>query len=98
MSWGAGKSSLVVNVDHAILVFGSKVLEGGIPSGSLRRRTLGAFAHAQTLTGTVCFIVSGGIGTHPPAEAAVMRSLLLEAGADEAQIILDAIDAALSSL
>ena len=59
---------------HVIVVLGAAVWEGGQPSPALKRRLL----HGVKLwkEGNAKYIiVSGGIGKHPPSEAAVMKKL-----------------------
>lgn len=72
-----------------IVVFGSKVLPDGSASGSLKRRTLGAYTFGRKLPNKVRYIVSGGVGEHPPSEAEVMRDLLVDAGVAKETVILD---------
>jgi uncharacterized SAM-binding protein YcdF (DUF218 family) len=67
------------------LVLGAAVWPDG-PSPTLRRRTLAALALWQE--GEVAAILCcGGTGRHPPAEAVVMRDILL-AGGVPAEVIL----------
>jgi uncharacterized SAM-binding protein YcdF (DUF218 family) len=69
----------------AILVLGAAVWPGGRPSPTLRRRTLHAarlWAEGRANTMIPC----GGTGRHPPAEAEVMRRLLLEEGVPDTAI------------
>lgn len=63
---------------HTILILGAAVWPEG-PSPTLRRRTLHAARlwHAQP---DAALIPCGGLGQHPPTEAAAMRDLLLGAG------------------
>lgn len=71
-----------------ILILGAAVWADG-PSPTLRRRTL----HAAALyhAGQVSHIIPcGGIGRHPPAEALVMRDLLIGAGVPDDRIIPEA--------
>ncbi|WP_108385075.1 YdcF family protein [Yoonia sediminilitoris] len=71
----------------AILVLGAAVWSDG-PSPTLRRRT----AHAAELwhAGAAPSIIPcGGLGKHPPSEAAAMRTLLLNAGVSADAIILE---------
>lgn len=73
---------------RAALLLGAAVWPGAKPSPTLRRRT----AHAAALwhRGEVAWVVAcGGIGRHPPAEAAVMRDLLLAAGVPAEAIRLE---------
>ncbi|MFG5383706.1 YdcF family protein [Yoonia sp. R2-816] len=61
----------------AILILGAAVWQDG-PSPTLRRRT----AHAARLwhAGRAPLIIPcGGLGRHPPSEAAVMQQLLIDA-------------------
>lgn len=70
---------------RAAVVLGAAVWPGGEPSPTLRRRTL----HAAALwrAGDVAWLVPcGGAGRHGPAEAHVMRRLLVEAGVPSALI------------
>ncbi|MFN8481631.1 MAG: YdcF family protein [Anaerolineae bacterium] len=71
-----------------IIVLGSQVRAGGLPSGSLRARTQHAIdlykaGYAPTL------LLTGGLGYYPPAEADVMRTLALDAGVPESALVLD---------
>ncbi|HEX9465460.1 MAG TPA: YdcF family protein [Alphaproteobacteria bacterium] len=70
------------------VVFGAKVGEGGVPSGTLRRRVEGAFALGGSRPESR-YLVTGGLGRHPPAEADVMARLLIELGVPVDQIILE---------
>lgn len=71
-----------------LVVFGAAVRADGSPSGSLRRRTEGAAALAER-SGGGRFIVTGGIGRHGPAEAEVMRDILVELGVEPSRILLE---------
>ena len=71
-----------------LIVFGAAIRPDGLPSGTLRRRIQTAFRSAENL-GQVRFLVTGGLVRHPPAEAVVMRRLLLELGASEDQILIE---------
>lgn len=70
------------------VVMGAMVLPGGRPSGALRRRVRAAVAAARGAPGAR-FLVTGGVGDHPPSEARVMRTLLLEDGVAPEQIVLE---------
>ena len=64
---------------RAALILGAAVWEGGVPSPTLRRRTL----HAVGLwhRGEVTWLIPcGGPGRHMPTEAEAMRELLLAVG------------------
>ena len=74
------------------VVFGAAVWPGGVPSGALRRRTLGALdlsAQAAAADEPRCFLVTGGVGQHGPSEAAVMRRLLQAEGVPDREIVLE---------
>ena len=73
----------------AIIIFGSKVNADGKPSKSLLRRTLGALEYANAHSLDAYFVVSGGLGDHPPAEAIVMKDILVNEGVKEENILLD---------
>ena len=71
----------------ATLILGAAVWADG-PSPTLRRRTLHAAGlwHAGRATHLV---PCGGLGLHPPTEAAAMEALLREAGIPDAAITLE---------
>lgn len=72
---------------RAALILGAAVHAAG-PSPTLRRRTL----HAAGLwaAGAVDWLVPcGGLGRHPPTEAAAMRAVLLAAGVPDGAIHLE---------
>jgi uncharacterized SAM-binding protein YcdF (DUF218 family) len=71
-----------------LVVFGAAVRADGSPSGSLRRRTEGAAALAEHLGGGR-FVVTGGVGRHGPAEAEVMRDILVALGVELSRIELE---------
>jgi uncharacterized SAM-binding protein YcdF (DUF218 family) len=54
----------------------------------MRRRVEGALLSARDLPDAL-FLVSGGVGKHPPSEASVMRMLLQDAGIPIERILLD---------
>jgi uncharacterized SAM-binding protein YcdF (DUF218 family) len=68
------------------VVFGAAVRPGGVPSGTLRRRVDGAFAHGGV---TARYFVTGALGAYPPTEAEVMAELLLAHGVTRDRIVLD---------
>lgn len=71
----------------AILVLGAAVWPQG-PSPTLLRRSL----HAATLwhKGAAPLIIAcGGLGKHPPSEAAAIRDILVDAGVPEQAILLE---------
>ena len=70
------------------VVLGAAVLAGGEPSASLARRV----RHAARLwrDGAVAhLLLTGGVGTHPPSEAEVMRRLAERDGVDPSRIVLE---------
>ncbi len=70
----------------AIVIFGAAVRRGGRASGTLRRRVEAAVAFGAGLDAPL-FVPTGGIGRFPPAEAAVMQSLLVALGVPAARIL-----------
>jgi uncharacterized SAM-binding protein YcdF (DUF218 family) len=71
--------------ERAILVLGAAVWPGGAPSRALLRRTRAAAAlWHQGIARAV--IPCGGVGRHPPAEAEVMRRILIEEGVPDTLI------------
>lgn len=73
---------------HYFVIFGAAVKPDGQPSGTLLRRVQGAWQLAEHAK-PCKFIVTGGEGKHGPAEAQVMKHLLLELGAKEDQILVE---------
>jgi uncharacterized SAM-binding protein YcdF (DUF218 family) len=71
-----------------LIVFGAAIRPDGSPSGTLRRRIQTAFQSAENRR-QVRFLVTGGLVRNPPAEAVVMRRLLLELGASEDQLLVE---------
>ena len=71
-----------------LIVFGAAVLRGGVPSGTLRRRVEGAYRFAAQLPAPI-YIVSGARGRFGPAEAVVMRDLLLGFGVRADDILVE---------
>ncbi len=77
---------------------GAAVWQGGVPSNAMKRRVSGAFDTARSLYDPL-FIPTGGVGRFPPAEAEVMRDLLVELGVATSNILLEeAADDTLSSV
>lgn len=74
--------------DAYAIILGAAVWPGGRPSPTLRRRT--EAAGRLYLEGKVCGIIAtGGSGRYPPAEAEVMRDILLGLGIPTQAIILE---------
>jgi vancomycin permeability regulator SanA len=71
-----------------LVILGAAVWSGGRASNAMRRRVKGALLSARDVPSAL-FLVSGGVGKHPPSEAAVMSALLREAGVPEKNILLD---------
>jgi vancomycin permeability regulator SanA len=70
------------------VIFGAAVLPDGTPSGSLARRVEGALALANDVRPRV-FVATGGVGRFGPAEARVIHDLLLAAGVQEQEIVIE---------
>jgi uncharacterized SAM-binding protein YcdF (DUF218 family) len=73
---------------RALLILGAAVWPGGVPSTTLARRVNFA-AKLFRAGGYDAVIPSGGLGDHPPTEAAVMHGLLTAGGIPAEKIILD---------
>lgn len=71
-----------------IVVFGAAVTPDGKPSAVLRHRLDAARQSAEGRS-RVKFLVSGGIGRHPPAEAEAMRVYLVERGVQDRMILTE---------
>lgn len=71
-----------------LIIMGAAVWPNGVPSNAMRRRVLGALDTSSTLE-NILFLPTGGVGKFPPAEAEVMRDLLLEAGVPVTNIALE---------
>lgn len=82
-----------------VVVFGAAVRPDGGPSPSLRRRVEGAVRTARSLRDPR-YLVTGGVGRYGPAEAALMKDLLVGLGVpadavvmeDQATDTLDSVD------
>lgn len=72
-----------------IVIFGAAVHADGSASGSLRRRCENAVRHGGSGADGPVYLASGGVGRHGPAEARVMRDILLERGVAAARILLE---------
>ncbi len=70
----------------AAVVLGTQVLPGGRPSRTLRARALfGARLYSE---GSVRVVIpTGGVGKHPPSEAAVASEILRNAGVPDEDIL-----------
>lgn len=75
----------MTNKQEVVVVFGAAVRPDGTPSGALRRRIAAAADYARDRS--VLFLVTGGEGNYPPAEAAVMANLLRAVGVSDRRII-----------
>jgi uncharacterized SAM-binding protein YcdF (DUF218 family) len=72
----------------AAVVLGAQVLSGGWPSRTLRVRAL--FAARLYSKGVVGIIIpSGGVGKHPPSEAAATAEVLRNAGVPDEDVLLE---------
>ena len=72
-----------------IVIFGAAVRPDGSASGSLRRRCDNALRHGGAGAQGPLYLPSGGVGRHGPAEALVMRDILLSQGVAEPRIVLE---------
>lgn len=71
-----------------IVVLGAAVQEGGRPSAALSRRVARAVELFREGKADA-LLMSGGVGTHPPAEAEVMRDLALRAGVPADRVFVE---------
>lgn len=70
------------------IVLGAAVWPGGVPSRALRRRA--ERAAALYLDGTVRGLVAtGGVGRHPPSEAAAIREIVLTLGVPADAVVME---------
>ncbi len=72
-----------------IVIFGAAVRADGSASGSLRRRCDNAVRHGGSGSAGPFYLPSGGVGRHGPAEALVMRDILLAHGVAEPRILVE---------
>jgi vancomycin permeability regulator SanA len=70
-----------------VVILGAAVGPGGRPSPAMRRRVAAALAAGDV--GAARFLPTGGVGRHPPAEAEVMRRLLIAAGVPPEHIAVE---------
>jgi uncharacterized SAM-binding protein YcdF (DUF218 family) len=83
-----GRRSVPEMTYDAIVVPGCKVWAGGQPSNALRRRV----THAVSLyhQGRAPYIITtGGVGTHPPAEAQVAADIARSGGVPDTAILCE---------
>jgi vancomycin permeability regulator SanA len=73
---------------RVFVVMGAAVWEGGQASNAMRRRVEGAL-HSANGSPDALFLVSGGVGKHPPSEASIMATLLRDAGVSSERVLLD---------
>jgi len=71
-----------------VIIFGATVRPDGRPSAALRRRVDSAVRWARG-DREAMIIPTGGIGGEGPAEAEVMRGLLLDAGIESRRIVVE---------
>ena len=77
-----------MTITQFLIIFGAAVHADGSPSTTLRKRVEYATLQADS-TPEAFFIVTGAIGRFGPAEAEVMRALLLDLGVDDERIICE---------
>ena len=70
------------------VVFGAAVRPDGSASGTLRRRVEGAVRAAEACRSAM-FLVTGAVGKYGPAEADVMRDILLKHSVEPDRIICE---------
>lgn len=71
-----------------IIVLGAAVWQGAQPSPALRQRVAHAVHLLRAGQGRI-LLMTGGLGTHPPAEAQLMRRLALAAGVCDTRIVVE---------
>lgn len=71
-----------------IVVLGAAVWPGGQPSPALQRRVMHAVDLLQRGY-AASLLVTGGVGTYPPAEAALMQRIAMAHGIPSQQIMLE---------
>ncbi len=74
--------------EPTLVVLGAAVWPGGVASPTLRRRTEWACRRFLADGGSE-LVLSGGIGTNPPAEADVMAAIARDAGVPATALVLD---------
>lgn len=71
-----------------VIILGAAVWPNSTPSPSLLRRCNAAISLAKSIEYDY-IIPSGGLGKHPPSEASVMQSILIDAGIAKTKIRLE---------
>lgn len=71
----------------AVIVLGAAVLEGSVPSPTLKRRAL--YAAQLAISGNNLVIASGGIGRNPPSEAHVIAEICIGQNVPKNMILLE---------
>lgn len=85
---GRGAEGKAAVADY-IVIFGAAVRADGSASGSLRRRCDNAVRHGGAGSAGPFYLPSGGVGRYGPAEALVMRDILLQHGVAAPRILLE---------
>ncbi len=70
------------------VIMGAAVRRDGSAGGAMRRRVETALGLGKQVP-RPCYLATGGVGRYGPAEAEVMKGLLLQAGVPESTILLD---------
>lgn len=76
-------------MSDCIVIFGAAVRADGTASGSLRRRCENAVRHGGAGQDGPLYLPSGGVGRHGPAEALVMRDILLQLHVPAPRVLLE---------
>ncbi len=92
-SWIDGQYLPVVQaggplVSTCFVIFGAAIRPDGTASGSLARRVEGALRLADEAPARM-FLATGGVGRYGAAEAHVIRDLLVAAGVDGREILVE---------
>ena len=80
--------SKVTGQNDVFVILGAAVWPDGAPSKAMRRRVQAAVDMASRSSAPV-FLPTGGLGKYPPAEAEVMRDLLLACGIPEESVLME---------
>ena len=70
------------------VIFGAAIRPDGTASGSLVRRVEGALSLARAAPARL-FLATGGVGRYGPAEAEIIRDLLVASGVEGREILLE---------